>query len=51
MTLAFKAVPAQICANCGEAYIDQDITKQVLQKSEEAALSGVQVDIREFAAA
>lgn len=51
MILVFKGVPAQICINCGEAYIDEDTTKQVLQKSEEAALSGVQVDIRQFAAA
>jgi len=51
MTLVFKGVPAQICNNCGEAYTDEDITKQVLLKAEEAALSGVQVDIREFAAA
>ena len=36
--------------NCGEAYVDEDVTRQILQKSEEAALSGVQVDIRQFAA-
>jgi YgiT-type zinc finger domain-containing protein len=51
MTLVFKGVPAEICGNCGEAYIDEQTTKQVLQKSEEAALSGVQVDVRHFAAA
>ena len=50
MTLVFKGVPAQVCSNCGEAYVDKDITRQILQKSEEAALSGVQVDIRQFAA-
>lgn len=50
MTLVFKGVPAQVCDNCGEAYVDEDIAGQILLKSEEAARSGVQVDVRQFAA-
>jgi YgiT-type zinc finger domain-containing protein len=50
MTLVFKGVPAQVCSNCGEAYVDEDITRQILLKAEEAARSGVQVDVRQFAA-
>lgn len=49
-TLVFKGVPAQVCGNCGEAYVDEATTRQVLEKAEEAASSGVQVDIRRFAA-
>ncbi len=51
MTLVFKGVPAQICSNCGEAYLDEDTTKRLLEKAEESALSGVQVDIRQYAVA
>jgi len=48
MTLVFKEVPARVCANCGEAYLDDDVTRKVLQAAEEAARAGVQVDVREF---
>ena len=48
-TLVYKRVPAQVCENCGEAYVDEDIARQVLQTAEDAARAGVQVDIREFA--
>jgi YgiT-type zinc finger domain-containing protein len=48
-TLVFKGVPAEVCTNCGEAYVDQETTQGLLQEAEEAARSGVQVHIREFA--
>lgn len=51
MTLVFKGVPAQICRNCGEAYVDQATTRRLLQDAEKAAGSGVQVDVRKFAGA
>ena len=50
-TLVFKSVPAQVCPNCGEAYVDEEITKGLLRIADEAARSGVEVDIREFQAA
>ncbi len=49
MTLVFKGVPAQVCNNCGEAYVDETTTQRLLRDAEDAASSGVQVDIREFA--
>ena len=48
MTLVYKGVPARVCSTCGEAYVDETVTSQLLQSVEEAARSGVQVDIREF---
>lgn len=51
MTLVFKSVPAQVCSNCGEAYVDETTTRTLLHEAEEAADSGVQVDIRKFAGA
>ena len=51
VTLVFKKTPARVCANCGEAYLDEEISRQLLQAAEAAAQEGVQVDIREFVAA
>lgn len=50
-TLVFKGVPADICANCGEQYVDEATTAKLLKTAEETAKAGVQVDIREYKAA
>jgi len=50
-TLVFKNVPAEVCANCGEAYVAEGVTRQILASAEHAARSGVQVDVREFVGA
>ena len=47
-TLVFKNVPARVCENCGEAYVDEETTRQVLLAAEQAVQAGVQVDVREF---
>jgi YgiT-type zinc finger domain-containing protein len=49
-TLVFKAVPAEVCANCGEAYVAEEVSRQILAAGL-AARSGVQVDVREFVGA
>jgi YgiT-type zinc finger domain-containing protein len=51
MTLVIKGVPANVCANCGEEYVDEETTKELLKSAEEATKAGVQVDIREYIAA
>jgi hypothetical protein len=51
LTLVVKDVPAQVCWNCGEEYLDQDAAKQLLRAAEEAARAGVQVDVRRYVAA
>jgi YgiT-type zinc finger domain-containing protein len=51
MTLVFKAVPAEVCANCGEADVAEEVNRQILSTAEHAARSGVQVDVREFVGA
>jgi YgiT-type zinc finger domain-containing protein len=51
MTLVVKGVPASICTNCGEEYVDEETTSQLLESAEKAAGAGVQVSIREYAAA
>ena len=51
LTLVVKGVPARVCANCGEEYVDEDVARNLLETSEEVASAGAQVDIRVFKAA
>jgi YgiT-type zinc finger domain-containing protein len=48
MTLVIKRVPAHICENCGEEYVDETITTKLLKTAEEAARMGIHVDIRNY---
>ena len=50
-TLVFKGVPASVCANCGEEYVDGEITARLLKSAEDSARLGVQVEIRQYAPA
>ena len=47
-TIVFKEVPAHICDNCGEKYIDDSVTKELLKKAREIVENGVEVDIRKY---
>ncbi len=51
LTMVVKGVPAQVCDNCGEEYVDADAADRLLQAADEAAQSGIQVDVRQFIAA
>lgn len=48
--LVVKDVPAQVCSNCGEVYVDEKTSATLLQQAESAVASGVQVEVRAFAA-
>ena len=50
-TLVVKGVPAAICANCGEEYVDEETTARLIKTMDEAARAGVEVDVREYVAA
>lgn len=47
-TLVVKGVPALVCEVCGEEYVDEEVAARLLKTVDEAARSGVVVDIREF---
>lgn len=47
-TLIFKNVPALVCDNCGEKYLSQSVSKELLLKASEIVKSGVEVDIRDY---
>jgi YgiT-type zinc finger domain-containing protein len=49
-TLVFKGVPARVCTNCGEEYVDGKIVARLLKSAAAAARSGIQVEIRQFSA-
>ena len=50
-TLVVKKVPAEVCVNCGEEYVDEQTTTVLLKTADAAAQAGVQVDIRDYIAA
>ncbi|MCF6341164.1 MAG: type II toxin-antitoxin system MqsA family antitoxin [Sulfurimonas sp.] len=47
-TIVFKDVPALVCDNCGEKYVEDKITKSLLKNANDIIKSGVEVDIRKF---
>ncbi len=48
--LVMRDVPAEVCPNCGEAYVSEEVTARLLAEVEDAARAGVDVDIRRYAA-
>ena len=50
-TVVIKGVPARMCGNCGEEYVDELVTRELLQTASAAAVAGVQVEVRESVAA
>jgi len=51
LTVVFKGVPAQVCPNCGEDYVDSSVADQLLRDAEQTARNGTQVEVRQFVAA
>lgn len=49
-TLVFKQVPAQVCDNCGESYVNEATTALLLEAAEADVKAGVQIEVRHFAA-
>jgi YgiT-type zinc finger domain-containing protein len=49
-TIVFKGVPAQVCENCGEQYVDESVSSDLLKQAQAAVGNGVQVEVRSFAA-
>ncbi|MGH9659265.1 MAG: type II toxin-antitoxin system MqsA family antitoxin, partial [Bryobacteraceae bacterium] len=49
-TVILKNVPAEVCRNCGEHYLSDSVTDQVLKKAETAVRNGAEVEIVRFAA-
>ena len=50
-TLVIKNVPALVCETCSESYVDDETAQRLLERAEEAAEGGVEVDVRRYVAA
>jgi len=48
LTMVVKCVPAQVCPNCGEAYLSEDIASELLKDAEQRASLGAQIEIRQY---
>ena len=48
--VVFKDVPAQVCPNCGEYYLESDVSKKLMERASTAVDSGTEVEIVRYAA-
>ena len=48
-TLVVNEVPADVCENCGEAYVPDNVTEQLLHIASEARKAQAQVLVRDYA--
>lgn len=46
----FRDVPADVCENCGEYYLSDAVTGELLERAERAIENGAEVEILRFAA-
>ncbi len=51
LILVVKGVPARVCENCGEEYVDEAEATRLLASADEAVRAGVKVDVRDYVAA
>jgi YgiT-type zinc finger domain-containing protein len=49
-TVVFKKVPADICENCGEYYLDENITENLLTRANKSAKNKKEIEVLQFAA-
>jgi len=49
-TVITKDVPAEVCENCAEYYLSEEVTGQLLHRADQAVKCGTEVEILRFAA-
>jgi YgiT-type zinc finger domain-containing protein len=49
--LTYRNVPAQVCNNCGEAFVEAAVSADLLAAAEQSIKDGVQFDVRRYAMA
>lgn len=47
-TIVMKEVPVDVCDNCGEAYVPDNIAEKIMEQIEFAVRQGIIVDVRNF---
>jgi YgiT-type zinc finger domain-containing protein len=48
--IIFKNVPADVCGNCGEYYLNEDVTEDILCRAKEAVKNKPEIEILLYAA-
>jgi YgiT-type zinc finger domain-containing protein len=48
LTFVVKNVPARVCNNCGEEYVDEAVATELFQTAAEVAKSGAELDVRHY---
>jgi YgiT-type zinc finger domain-containing protein len=48
LTLVIKDVPAQVCDNCGEEYLDDATAENLLKIAGEEAKAGAELDVQQY---
>ena len=49
-TVVVKDVPADVCRNCGEYYLDETVARKIYGQAEEAVGRNAEVEILRYAA-
>ena len=49
-TVIIKGVPAEVCQDCGEYYLDEKTTAEVMARADAAVKRGVEIEIIRYAA-
>lgn len=49
-TVVIKQTPADVCDNCGEYYLSEEMTERVLGVAEEALRKGAEIEVLRWAA-
>jgi YgiT-type zinc finger domain-containing protein len=49
-TIVFKEVPAEVCQNCGEFYLSEEVSGKLLYRAEAAVKNGAELEILRYAA-
>ncbi len=49
-TLVIKQVPAWICDNCGEAFVDEEVGRKVHKIAELELQKGIEIEVIHYAA-
>lgn len=48
--IIIKNVPADVCVNCGEYYLNEDVAGSVLRNAEKATENNPEVEVLQYAA-
>ena len=48
--VVIREVPARVCDNCGEKYVEETTTAELLKTAAAAAQTGAKVNVRDYVA-